>query len=129
MAKPVAGKTGTALVDADTGALVPDSDEAARAVRLMTELADRYGSSDVLNAHALVAFTAGRIKYASGLGFYVWNGVTWERSETRVRQAIHYMGQRSRLPPLRNPRSTGPTAESLRTIPGSALGRWLRGSR
>ncbi|MFE7315157.1 phage/plasmid primase, P4 family [Streptomyces sp. NPDC057555] len=93
MAKPVAGTTG-ALVDADTGALVPDADEAARAVRLMTDLAVRYGydSSDVLNAHALVSFTGGRIRYAAGLGYYVWSGRTWERSETRVRQAIHYMG-------------------------------------
>jgi putative DNA primase/helicase len=91
-AQPVGGKVGTAVVDESTGALVPDDDEAARAVRLMAELAQRYGSSDVLNAHALVAFTGGRIKYAPGLGFYVWNGTTWERSETRVRQAIHYMG-------------------------------------
>ncbi|MEV6399638.1 phage/plasmid primase, P4 family [Streptomyces sp. NPDC051907] len=86
--KPVA----QALVDGATGALVPDSDEAARAVRLMTEFAERYGSSDVLNAHALVAFTNGRIKHAPGLGFYMWSGKTWERSETRVRQAIHHMG-------------------------------------
>ncbi|MDX2390201.1 phage/plasmid primase, P4 family [Streptomyces sp. DK15] len=92
VAQPVAGKPGSAVVDADTGALVPDADEAARAVRLMTELADRYGSSDVLNAHALVSFTRGHIKYAAGLGYYVWNGTTWERSETRVRQAVHYMG-------------------------------------
>jgi putative DNA primase/helicase len=53
---------------------------------------ERYGSSDVLNAHALVTFTGGRIKFAEGLGFYVWNGTIWERSATRVRQAIHYMG-------------------------------------
>jgi putative DNA primase/helicase len=83
---------GSAIVDGETGALVPDADEAERAVRLMSSFAERYGSSDVLNAHALVAFTGGRIKFAAGLGFYVWNGVTWERSETRVRQAIHYMG-------------------------------------
>ncbi|MBC9714520.1 toprim domain-containing protein [Streptomyces sp. TRM66268-LWL] len=83
---------GSALVDGETGALVPDSDEAARAVRLMTEFAERYGSSDVLNAHALVAFTRGTIKHAPGLGFYLWNGKVWERSDTRIRQAIHYMG-------------------------------------
>lgn len=78
--------------DVDTGALIPGGDEAARAVALVERLATRYGSSDVLNAHALVTFTGGRIKYASGLGFYVWNGRIWERSETRVRQAVHYMG-------------------------------------
>lgn len=90
-AKPVT-KEAVAVVDTETGALVPDGDDAQRAVALMSEFAKRYGSSDVLNAHALVAFTGGRIKYASGLGFYVWNGVIWEQSETRVRQAIHYMG-------------------------------------
>ncbi|MFJ4529077.1 phage/plasmid primase, P4 family [Streptomyces nigrescens] len=90
-AKPVT-KESAAVVDTETGALVPDGDDAQRAVALMSEFAKRYGSSDVLNAHALVAFTGGRIKYASGLGFYVWNGVVWEQSETRVRQAIHYMG-------------------------------------
>lgn len=91
-AKPVAGKAGLAIPDADTGALVPDGDEGARAVYLIEQLSNRYGSSDVLNAHALVTFTGGRIKYAAGLGYYVWNGTVWERSETRVRQAIHYMG-------------------------------------
>ncbi|GAA0431080.1 phage/plasmid primase, P4 family [Streptomyces luteireticuli] len=83
---------GNALVDGATGALVPDADEAARAVRLMSEFAERYGSSDVLNAHALVAFTRGTIKHAPGLGFYMWTGKVWERSDTRIRQAIHYMG-------------------------------------
>ncbi|MGW4158832.1 phage/plasmid primase, P4 family [Streptomyces sp. NPDC004788] len=83
---------GSALVDGETGALVPDADEGARAVQLMKDFAERYGSSDVLNAHALVAFTRGTIKHAPGLGFYMWTGKVWERSDTRVRQAIHYMG-------------------------------------
>jgi putative DNA primase/helicase len=91
-AQTLPGAHGLAVPDGDTGALIPDADEARRAVRLVSELMERYGSSDVLNAHALVTFTGGRIKYAPGLGFYVWNGTIWERSETRVRQAIHYMG-------------------------------------
>lgn len=90
-ARPVR-PAGSALVDGETGALVPDSDEGARAVQLMRDFAERYGSSDVLNAHALVAFLRGTIKHAPGLGFYMWNGKVWERSDTRVRQAIHYMG-------------------------------------
>ncbi|WP_367140414.1 MULTISPECIES: phage/plasmid primase, P4 family [Streptomyces] len=90
-ARPVQ-PAGSGLVDGATGALVPDADEAARAVRLMAEFAERYGSSDVLNAHALVAFTRGTIKHAPGLGFYMWSGTVWERSDTRVRQSIHYMG-------------------------------------
>lgn len=80
------------IMDAETGALVPDDGEARRAVRIMEDFLSRYGSSDVLNAHALVAFTGGNIKYAAGLGFFVWDGTVWQRSETRVRQAIHYMG-------------------------------------
>lgn len=91
-AQPVAGMAGLAVPDEDTGALVPDADEAARAVALVERLATRYGSSDVLNAHALVIFTGGRIKYAAGLGYYVWDGITWRKGETRVRQAVHYLG-------------------------------------
>jgi phage/plasmid primase, P4 family, C-terminal domain len=91
-ASPAVANPASDSADGDTGALIPGGDEAARAVALVERLATRYGSSDVLNAHALVTFTGGRIKYAAGLGFYVWNGRIWERSETRVRQAVHYMG-------------------------------------
>jgi putative DNA primase/helicase len=80
------------LVDAATGALVPDATTATRAVELITEFSERYGTSDVLSAHALVAFTGGTIKYAKGLGFYVWDGKVWHQSETKVRQLIHFMG-------------------------------------
>jgi putative DNA primase/helicase len=91
-ATPYQPRMGLATVDESTGAMVPDDDEAARAVRVMAELAERYEAGDVLNAHALVAFMGGHIKYADGLGFMVWNGRTWERGSTRVRQAVHYMG-------------------------------------
>jgi putative DNA primase/helicase len=80
------------LVDAATGALVPDATTATRAVELITEFSERYGTSDVLSAHALVAFTGGTIKHAKGLGFYVWDGKVWHQSETKVRQLIHFMG-------------------------------------
>lgn len=76
-----------------TGSLVVTSDQGLEAVGLLQGLVARYGeASDVLNAHALVAWTDGRIKYAPGLGFYVWDGRVWERSDVKVRQEIHRMG-------------------------------------
>jgi putative DNA primase/helicase len=75
-----------------TGADVVSRDQGAEAGRILASLIERYGDSDAMNAHALVAWTDGRIKYAPGLGFYVWNGHVWERSEVKVRQEIHRMG-------------------------------------
>ncbi|MET9425625.1 phage/plasmid primase, P4 family [Streptomyces sp. NPDC006540] len=77
-----------------TGSVSVSSDQGAEALELLKALTTRYGSSDTLNAHALVAWTDGRIKYAPGLGFHVWNGRVWEqdRGGTRVRQEIHRMG-------------------------------------
>jgi putative DNA primase/helicase len=75
-----------------TGATVVSSDQGTEAARILAALIDRYGESDAMNAHALVAWTDGRIKYAPGLGFYVWNGRVWERSEVKVRQEVHRMG-------------------------------------
>jgi putative DNA primase/helicase len=75
-----------------TGADVVSRDQGTEAGRILAQLIERYGESDAMNAHALVAWTDGRIKYAPGLGFYVWNGRTWERSEVKVRQEIHRMG-------------------------------------
>jgi putative DNA primase/helicase len=75
-----------------TGSDVVSADQGTEAARLLAELIDRYGTTDAMNAHALVAWTDGRIRYAPGLGFYVWNGTVWERSEVKVRQEIHRMG-------------------------------------
>ncbi|MDX3551013.1 phage/plasmid primase, P4 family [Streptomyces europaeiscabiei] len=75
-----------------TGSEVVSADQGTEAARLLAELIARYGSTDAMNAHALVAWTDGRIRYAPGLGFYVWNGTVWERSEVKVRQEIHRMG-------------------------------------
>lgn len=65
-----------------------------RAADLVSKFRDRFGDvdTDVLRAHALVAFANGRIKHATGLGFFVWNGRCWESSTARVRQEIHRMG-------------------------------------
>jgi putative DNA primase/helicase len=75
-----------------TGADTVSRDQGSEAGRILASVMERYGESDAMNAHALVAWTDGRIKYAPGLGFYVWNGRTWERSEVKVRQEIHRMG-------------------------------------
>ncbi|MFJ9646711.1 phage/plasmid primase, P4 family [Streptomyces sp. NPDC101206] len=75
-----------------TGADVVSRDQGSEAARILAGLINRYGESDAMNAHALVAWSDGRIKYAAGLGFYVWTGTVWERSEVKVRQEIHRMG-------------------------------------
>jgi putative DNA primase/helicase len=82
----------SAALSEATGADVVSRDQGNEAARILAGLIERYGDTDAMNAHALVAWTDGRIKYAPGLGYYVWNGRTWERSEVKVRQEIHRMG-------------------------------------
>jgi putative DNA primase/helicase len=97
-ARPVAKAEDTAREERSeelneaTGADIVSRDQGNEAARILAGLLERYGDTDAMNAHALVAWTDGRIKYAPGLGFYVWNGRTWERSEVKVRQEIHRMG-------------------------------------
>ncbi|MGY5131293.1 phage/plasmid primase, P4 family [Streptomyces nigrescens] len=82
-----------AVVQERTGAVTVSDDQGKEAARILAELISTYGEfSDAMNAHALVAWTDGRIKYATGLGYFVWNGVTWQKSATKVRQEIHRMG-------------------------------------
>ncbi|MER7705487.1 phage/plasmid primase, P4 family [Kitasatospora sp. NPDC097605] len=64
----------------------------AEAVAAYREAASRYGASDIVNAHALVQFMKGGIKYAEGVGFHVWSGTHWVRDEVLVRQAAHDLG-------------------------------------
>ncbi|WP_282203662.1 DNA primase family protein [Kitasatospora fiedleri] len=64
----------------------------AEAVAAYREAASRYGASDIVNAHALVQFMKGGIKYADGVGFHVWSGTHWVRDEVLVRQAAHDLG-------------------------------------
>ncbi|MFB7675614.1 phage/plasmid primase, P4 family [Kitasatospora purpeofusca] len=75
-----------------TGADAVTPDQGSEAARILAGLIGRYGDSDAMNAHALVTWTDGRIKYAPGLGFYVWDGSVWERSTVKVRQEVHRMG-------------------------------------
>ncbi|MEW1550967.1 phage/plasmid primase, P4 family [Streptomyces tsukubensis] len=75
-----------------TGADSVSADEGSEAVRIIAGLLARFGESDAMNAHALVAWTNGRIRYSPGLGFLVWNGCVWIQSNLMVRQEIHRMG-------------------------------------
>ncbi|MDJ0461993.1 phage/plasmid primase, P4 family [Streptomyces sp. H27-C3] len=75
-----------------TGTDVVTRDQGSEAARILAGLINRYGESDAMNAHALVAWADGCIRFAPGLGYYVWDGRTWGRSEVRVRQEIHRMG-------------------------------------
>src|SRR5690606_20335820 len=94
VAKPevTARAAASAALAAATGADVVSSDQGAEAGRILGNLIERYGNTDAMNAHALVAWTQGCIRFAPGLGFYVWNGKVWERSEVKVRQEVHRMG-------------------------------------
>ncbi|WP_405817294.1 phage/plasmid primase, P4 family [Streptomyces sp. NBC_01390] len=75
-----------------TGADTVTRDQGAEAAEILARLVGQLGESDAMNAHALVAWCGGRIRYAPGLGFYSWDGSVWVRSDTRVRQEIHRMG-------------------------------------
>lgn len=75
-----------------TGTDTVSSDQGKEAARLLAAYVEQYGETDTGNAHAIVHWTQNRIKWATGLGFYVWNGRVWERSEVKVRQEIHRMG-------------------------------------
>lgn len=77
----------------ETGAQVPTSSDVARVVELYYDTLREFGASDVQGAHMLVSFNAGTIKYAPGLGFFTWTGRVWERSDTKVRQMVHFVGR------------------------------------
>ncbi|MGW2860818.1 phage/plasmid primase, P4 family [Streptomyces sp. NPDC001205] len=82
----------TAELAERTGADTVTREQGNEAAEILARLVGQYGESDAMNAHALTAWSGGRIRYAHGLGFYSWNGRTWVLSDTRVRQEIHRMG-------------------------------------
>lgn len=69
-------------------------EDGERAAGLLQAFRDRLGEedSDVLRAHVLVAFADDRIRYAPGLGYFVWDGRCWVPSEDRVRHEAHRVG-------------------------------------
>jgi putative DNA primase/helicase len=112
------------LVDISTGTLTPDSAQVDRIVDLYYGMLKRYGASDVLNAHLLVAFADGAIKYAPGLGFFTWTGRVWERSDTRVRQTVHFIG--AALMAAADEKSQEKTSDD-KTDPGDGLRKAAKG--
>jgi len=75
-----------------TGSDTVSKAQGTEAARILAGLITRYGESDAMNAHALVSWCGNRIKFAPGLGFFVWSGNVWQRSTVMVRQEIHRMG-------------------------------------
>ena len=123
-AAPITGR----VVPRGAGMEILTQEDAQSAAQIVDELAAVYGDSDAMRAHAFAAFNAGRIRYARGLGFYVWNGRTWEPSETRVRSAIHSMGAALMMAGrLREARAFGATSRidamltELRAVPTVAV--------
>ncbi|WP_223778889.1 phage/plasmid primase, P4 family [Streptomyces sp. 135] len=95
-----------AAVDADRSFSAPAEGPAINAdgedidprhVRLITDLyydtLSDYGASDVQGAYLLAHFADGKIKYAPGLGFFIWSGRVWERSDAKVRTLVHFIGR------------------------------------
>src|SRR5690554_4153989 len=84
-AKEALGRTGLDAVTREDG---------ERAAELYRAYHDRFSETDtdVMRAHVLVAFAGNRIRYAPGLGFFVWDGRCWVPSETLVRQEVYRLG-------------------------------------
>ncbi|WP_406226402.1 phage/plasmid primase, P4 family [Streptomyces albidoflavus] len=80
-------------IERRTGAEAVTTEDGIEAAKILGELIKQYDESDVANAHALVAWTNGDIRYCPELGWYVWDGHHWrnDRTGTAVRQRIHAM--------------------------------------
>jgi putative DNA primase/helicase len=91
-ASVVQAEAESAEITTRTGSVEVTAEQGDDASDILTKLVSRFGESDAMNAHALVAWSGNRVKYAPGLGFFVWNGTVWERSTVKVRQEIHKMG-------------------------------------
>ncbi|MFD9904807.1 phage/plasmid primase, P4 family [Streptomyces sp. NPDC059063] len=87
-----AGRKASADVADRTGADFVSREEGMDALKVLEHLTRQFGEAHAIHAYALVAWTDGRIKYADGLGYFLWTGKVWEQSATKVRQEIHRMG-------------------------------------
>lgn len=109
-----------------TGADTVSRDQGAAAGRLLSQLLERYGDTDAMRAHALVAWSGGTIKHARGLGFHVWDGRVWQRDAAAdlVRQEVHRMGaalvlagQKELARPFLTTRGIDDMLTELRSVP------------
>lgn len=115
------------VIDRDEMDMVTTED-GERAAKILREYTDRFGPTDVMRAHALVAFAEGRIRYATGLGYYVWSGRHWEPSEVRVKQWVHRMaaalmlaGRTDEARPFGTARLIEAMMRELKAVPGIAV--------
>jgi len=84
-AKEALGRTGLDAVTREDGERAAELYQAFRA-RLSES------DTDVMRAHVLVAFADDRIRYAPGLGYFVWDGRCWVPSDSLVRQEVYRLG-------------------------------------
>lgn len=71
----------------------PTQDQVDRITDLYYETLKAYGASDVQGAYLLAGFADGTVKYAPGLGFFIWTGQVWELNDKRVRNLSHFIGR------------------------------------
>lgn len=71
----------------------PDADQIRAVQNLYYETLRDFDASDVQGAYLLTRFAAGTVKFAPGLGFHVWTGRVWERSDGKVRNMVHFIGR------------------------------------
>lgn len=84
------------VVTADEPAPSPPSSPPAIAgvadLEIPADARAAFDMTDVGIATRLRDFLHGGVRWASGLGFLVWNGRYWEPGQKQVRHAIHLMG-------------------------------------
>ncbi|MEU5361112.1 phage/plasmid primase, P4 family [Streptomyces albidoflavus] len=102
----------------------PSAEEIERVTDLYYSTLKAFGSSDVQGAYLLAEYTEGRVKYAPGLGFFVWTGRVWERSDSKVRNLVHHIG---RVLKAAADRKTEAKAEDAKDDPGAGLRKAAKG--
>lgn len=112
------------LPDVSEEDVAPTRDQIDRITDLYYETLRDYGASDVQAAYLLAAFAEGQIKYAPGLGFFTWSGRVWERSDSKVRNMVHFIG-RSLMAAAK--RKTEDKAPDAKEDPGEGLRKAARG--
>lgn len=96
----------------------PSRDQVETITDLYYSTLKAYGASDVQGAYLLSAFADGQIKYAPGLGFFTWSGRVWERSDTKVRNMVHFIGRSLKAAADRKTEAKAPDAKE---DPGEGL--------
>ncbi|MCX4572312.1 phage/plasmid primase, P4 family [Streptomyces sp. NBC_01571] len=112
------------LPDVDVEDVAPTRDQVGRITDLYYDTLREYGASDVQAAYLLSTFAEGQIKYAPGLGFFTWSGRVWERSDSKVRNMVHFIG-RALMAAAK--RKTDDKAPDAKEDPGEGLRKAAKG--